>query len=79
MTRSATGVGEVGAQNSARLLDVVEQRVFVNPADRHALLPPGLRESFTTQDLTQAARNPATAGAKNGLLPARDAGDRVGR
>ncbi len=38
-----------------RLLAVVEQRVFANPADWHALLPTDLSESFTTRDLVQAA------------------------
>ncbi len=38
-----------------RLLEVVEQRVFAEPADWHALLPIGLGPSFTTQDLAQAA------------------------
>ena len=37
-----------------RLLDVVDQRVFVRPADWRSLLPQGLDEPFTTKDLTEA-------------------------
>ncbi|MBS1249127.1 MAG: hypothetical protein MAG431_00700 [Chloroflexi bacterium] len=37
-----------------RLLDVLERRVFGTPGDVATLLPPGLPETFTTADLSQA-------------------------
>ncbi len=37
-----------------RLLDVVQRRLFETPADISALLPPGLSEPFTTEDLADA-------------------------
>jgi len=36
------------------LLDVVQRRLFETPADISALLPPGLSEPFTTEDLADA-------------------------
>lgn len=41
-----------------RLLDVVDERVFVQPADFAALLPAHLPEPFTTRDLAAAASLP---------------------
>ncbi len=37
-----------------RLLEVVQRRLFETPADVRALLPMGLREPFTTEDLADA-------------------------
>jgi hypothetical protein len=37
-----------------RLVEVVDQQVFENPADWQALLPENLGESFTTGDLAEA-------------------------
>ena len=37
-----------------RLLGVVDQRLFEEPADWRALLPESLGESFTTRDLAEA-------------------------
>jgi hypothetical protein len=37
-----------------RLVDIVDQRVFVQPADWLGLLPPGLDKPFTTKELVEA-------------------------
>jgi hypothetical protein len=37
-----------------RLLNVIDQRTFVHPADWRSLLPQGLNEPFTTKELVEA-------------------------
>jgi len=41
-----------------RLLNVIERRIFAEPADLAALLPPGLPALFTTREIAKAARIP---------------------
>ena len=41
-----------------RLLEVVDRRTLVSPADAGSFLPSGLAEPFSTADLAQAIRRP---------------------